>query len=202
MVAELLVVQDHAMALDPGLAALAGTALGVFGTLAVSFMESHRQHRDSIDVAKREDHVRDLDRRRDLYTRCVAAQWEYSQNVAAAGILASDRPRAAELILRSKQEAARLYEQLSVAREAMDGLRAEIDLLAPNSVRNAFAAMVDLAYELHRSVEQALRGEIEQTIIPHNKSQPQAKHSLRDLGDSYRDFVSAIRADLRIQEPD
>lgn len=101
-----------------------GVSLGVLGTIGVTWLDGARGRRAASDTANREDHIRDIDRRREVYRLCLTATRESFEAVIAAPF------RLAWPSLRRSADARERDQLLLAAAAALMPLRGALDLLA------------------------------------------------------------------------
>jgi hypothetical protein len=184
------------VALDPGWSAIIGAAVGSLGTLGVGALERMgRRHAED-----REDHIRDLDRRRELYARCIEVEREHHHAVAdivldlrVMGIGADESDR----------------EEMRSARTRFTELSAQVDLTASESVRKAYEALSREMSTLTTAVElvadkldrhMPVEGDVAVRVRQINESDGDlgVLAEFNRLADA---MTNAMRADLRIREP-
>jgi hypothetical protein len=186
------------VALDPGWAAIGGAAVGSLGTVGIGLLERiGRRH-----VEDREDHVRDLDRRRELYAECIELEREYHQIAADVSFA---------LQLGEDVEQGDRDGLLSV-HGRFTALAARIDLLAPASVRKAYEAlfressMLTVAIDTVASRFGAILpttadGGLAQRLRQLEEPGAGGLEFLAEFNRLAEAMIDAMRADLRIREP-
>lgn len=166
------------VSLDPAWAAIIGAGVGVVGTLGVSLLDRIGQLRERREGHRREDHLRLIDERRSLYVDCLKAA-----DGALAALVGYDF--ACEL----REEA--LSDDLERIKHASTGMgdsRARLDLMAPEAVRRPFD-------DLWRLTSDAM---VQHVVGRHPRD---TKQDASQAGDRVRALRTAMRVDLRIQEP-
>lgn len=170
------------MALDPGWAAIGGAVVGSLGTVAVRLLDRLIGRADAQTAVEREDHIRDLDRRREIYTACIGAAHRCMDAIGEM-----------EMPLDIRRED--MGDHLLKCFFDVDRLSADLDLAAPASVREAYQRLVE---QLRSAVGRARLELYKETTRPRGSTFQQTL----DVGVSRKAFVTAIRADLRIREPE
>jgi hypothetical protein len=159
------------MALDPGLSAVLGAAVGAAGTLLATIVDKVFLRRDRRDDATRADHTRNIEQRESLYVEAL----ELATRASITGLRANLSQESPDLL---PQEAERHWRGDLIV--SMGTTAAKLDLSAPTAVREPFRA-------LSLFVTSYQMGEPE--AVPRDPDALLAQ--LRD----------AMRADLRIIEP-
>jgi hypothetical protein len=171
--------------MDPGTAAVLGAAVGAAGPAAVTLFDRRGRKQERAEAAEREDHLREINARHDLYLKCIQAVRACNY---AVGLAPPPETASTDDLL-----AGAAVQQLKDAREGLWSLGIQIDLVAPASVRNAYGSACNNAVKL---IEVTIAG-IEGDDLPPGGS----GFDLGTLNTAEDMLVDAMRSDLRIREP-
>lgn len=148
----------------------AGGLIGVLGTLAIQADDRRDRRKQRASENARDDHLRDIGRRRDLYGECLAAANDLINAVVGQRLERNEPELELDANGRFVEASAKMF-----------GLLPRVDLTAPDTVRELFRKLDDELGPTPRWSEgKDVRAQIGEQIR--------------------RQLVVAMRADLRIRD--